>query len=525
MALNIIVSTDKNYLKYTRVLMVSAYENIKNSEVDFYVLHTDLRAEDEAYLKEVSDMYKQNLHMIYVDRHLFYEFPQSKIWPVEALYDLVPHLLLPDNLDRALYLDIDTIINGDISEFYNQPLDDCYILASRCKYDSRNEPDEEFSSFDFEPDFNDASAAGGGLINAGVLLYNLRALRKNNIDIPFYLKKIYGYENVFFDQGIISLALKKHIKILKTCKYNCRALHFLFEYDSPDNLHRNDELKYTINEMSIGKIFHYCGASMEFKPWDYRFKPSDLGDKSFLRAVPEVCTIYDIWWKYAEKVPDYAELNLQAQINTSTYRVIRKLLLDRKLEFNNLLGVEGLNVPAWRNMNSIRKNEDLNNFTLPRVYRCVDAATKVTVKNLPAEFMQKCGFRLVVKYIAANDGDNTSVLQILEPNEPTASIYRRFGHKSGKGWSKWYKVATTDEVRSIEGKIEQTNSDVKLKLTGLEKQFSKLQSELKLVQKLQYENARLKGEYNTVRNSLSFKVGRMITFIPRKLRNAFKRKN
>lgn len=162
MALNIIVSTDKNYLKYTRVLMVSAYENIKNSEVDFYVLHTDLRAEDEAYLKEVSDMYKQNLHMIYVDRHLFYEFPQSKIWPVEALYDLVPHLLLPDNLDRALYLDIDTIINGDISEFYNQPLDDCYILASRCKYDSRNEPDEEFSSFDFEPDFNDASAAGGG---------------------------------------------------------------------------------------------------------------------------------------------------------------------------------------------------------------------------------------------------------------------------------------------------------------------------------------------------------------------------
>ena len=58
----------------------------------------------------------------------------------------------------------------------------------------------------------------------------------------------------------------------------------------------------------------------------------------------------------------------------------------------------------------------------------------------------------------------------------------------------------------------------------LEKLVAKLQSDLKLSQKLQRENTKLVGDYNALHNSLSFKLGRMITFIPRKLRNAFKRK-
>ena len=62
-----------------------------------------------------------------------------------------------------------------------------------------------------------------------------------------------------------------------------------------------------------------------------------------------------------------------------------------------------------------------------------------------------------------------------------------------------------------------------MRIAELEKQVAKLQSDLKLAQKLQRENAKLLGDYNAMHNSLSFKLGRMLTFIPRKLRNIFKR--
>ena len=67
-----------------------------------------------------------------------------------------------------------------------------------------------------------------------------------------------------------------------------------------------------------------------------------------------------------------------------------------------------------------------------------------------------------------------------------------------------------DGVQKIKDKIEMLNG----KLASLAKD--------KAAYTVKYE--RTYGELQAIKNSLSFKVGRMIIFIPRKLRNAFKRK-
>ena len=60
--------------------------------------------------------------------------------------------------DKVLSLDIDTIIDGDISELWELPLDDYYLAAGK-------EPDK--------------SVGGDMYVNVGVVMYNLKKLKKD----------------------------------------------------------------------------------------------------------------------------------------------------------------------------------------------------------------------------------------------------------------------------------------------------------------------------------------------------------
>lgn len=459
-----LVSTDKNYVKYLLVLMASAYQNHPGIKSTFHILHNEqLDNRDKAVIEKFAREYRQEACFYMIDDNLFASFPVGKAWPTSCMYILFTHKLLPESIDRVLYLDIDTIINANLEEFYDLPFDDNYLIASKVSYDVKAEPHADFEKFEYFRDKDDGKASKGGYFNSGILLFNLEKFRKDNIDLRFYIEKMQDadgnfYKDIFYDQGILNLAFADRTKYLTTCKYNYRIAYSLIGYNDRENCCKNIIPAYKFYPVNA-KIIHYCGVIGK-KPWSIKFKANDLarGKKEFLDYVQEIVAYNDVWWKYAEAVPNYKELLEDACQNKKIYSLMKEVVLDQNLNLANLTGVETLSVPVWRNKNSIVRNEDLNCFVASKVFRCVDAATKTTLKNLPEQFTEKCGFRLTVKNIAAYDGDNTSVIQILEPNDGKATMYRRSGHTGGKGWSKWQKMITEDDLTS---RLEEQNQIIK----------------------------------------------------------------
>lgn len=141
-------------------------------------------------------------------------------------------LFLPDNLpdyDRILYLDVDTLILGDISmfQYYN-----CEYLMGATVLNSN------YLSLPQQDKY----------INAGVLLMNLKALREDNFFDKVSKFRMKDYKGVrwLHDQTIINSVYSDKIELFPT-KYNT----FLADYE-------NLQLYCYWNDV---RILHFTGNS------------------------------------------------------------------------------------------------------------------------------------------------------------------------------------------------------------------------------------------------------------------------
>ena len=78
--------------------------------------------------------------------------------------------ILPNNISKALYLDCDLIINGNISSLFTIDLND---YASGAVFDGGTDDIRTYNRLKY--------SSGNGYFNAGVLLMNLEYWRINNV--------------------------------------------------------------------------------------------------------------------------------------------------------------------------------------------------------------------------------------------------------------------------------------------------------------------------------------------------------
>ena len=239
------------------------------------------------------------------------------------------------------------------------------------------------------------------------------------------------------------------------------------------------------------KIIHYCGNT-GIKPWKLHLKHGDVpnSETAFLEIMPEYVPYIDIWWKYAKLLPQdlYLLIKQEADSLTAAYRMLWMIIYSRGYTFYNALCIDNLKAPEWGNRNNVAKNSDLNKYIIPKVYICSSDITG-TVLNLPYEVKSKTPFRLTVKRLSSN---SSGLTQILETEDEKMSIFIRYYKNQ---WSSWHIIASVD---------------INDKLTEIEEKLEKV------------ENILL--EYNEIKKSLSYKLGRLITFIPRKIRQLKKNK-
>lgn len=555
--MDIFVKPSLPLVKYLKVLMISVYENNKDvideEGITFWCLHNALEDRHKAEIKEIADRYNQKVEFIFVDVNIFNGLPSASPWPQTIYFGLLAHQFLPESLHRVLYLDIDVAVNGNIKEFYNLPFDDNYLIASRDWYDARYEPEEEFKEFTYLSELKEADLLGNGAFNCGVLLFNLDKFREDKIDIEFYEEKLNGKKVKLADQSILSYCFYNKTKLLTTCKYNYRIGYSLVSMRQwKSNYYFNRLIHYEYSHI-IPIIVHYAGQ-IGFKPWYLYFSAGEIDiNRDFNEITPEYADYIEIWWKYARLSPDYDNLWSEQHSNKIAYDIVKKLIKNKPAMFANSMRLATLTIPDLNDRNTFRKNEDINRYARPGIYACT-ADISPTIKNLPSELNAGFNFRLTVKTLSVLPSERSSLVQELEVADECATLYRRYAKNRDVGWSPWVKIVSTYEVKktrlakespigvlkdditneikaqqnsllAIEEKVSKTNKECI-------EQINKLQEDIRVLnltfneqnKKITEQLSAFKLELEDLRNSKSYKLGRFLTFIPRKVRDMFKKK-
>ncbi len=224
------------------------------SHYEVFILHSDLTDGDEADIRTA--LPDVDFHFVFVDPAMFDGFPESKRYPRQIYYRIAAPLLLPDTLERILYLDADTVIINPLTTLYATPFGDAHFMA--CTHTRKL--------------LEKLNAARLGMdeaapyINTGVLLYNLPALRAD-LDMERVRAFADEKQDVFLlpDQDILTALYGDRVHLLDSMVYNLSdrilALHNAELRNAPVDL---DWVRaHTV-------IIHYCGR---LKPW----KPHYVG--------------------------------------------------------------------------------------------------------------------------------------------------------------------------------------------------------------------------------------------------------
>lgn len=254
----IFFSTDDNYIPYLDVAIASLIENASRAYTyRIIVLNTGLKEENVAKVKQ-NECSGFKIEFVDISSELAKIKSRLKNvyhFSIVTYYRLFIASLFPQ-YDKIIYLDCDLVVLGDVSELYHTELGD-NILGAAPEQFVQNTP--EFRTYaevslGVDPD---------KYVNAGVLVINLEAFRKEKIESKF-IKLItdYDFDLLDPDQAYLNYLCMDKIHVLPN-GWNKEPMSLPLEGDK--------------------NIVHYA---LYKKPWQY----DDVLDGEY-------------FWDYAKKSP------------------------------------------------------------------------------------------------------------------------------------------------------------------------------------------------------------------------------
>ena len=301
--MNIATALNRKYLEYTAVMLCSLCEN-NHEHIDAYILHSELTDKDINTLKNSLSKYDITIIPLMINRSDFdTRLPRNSQWSIETYYRLMLMDILPDNIDRILYLDVDLIINGSVEEFYHVDFKGDEVIVADDSNGKRSR--DTFGSKQAEM-FKDMLDNGFRYFNAGVMLFNVQEIRKTH-NFNTYMKAVeeWDYAMEAPDQDILNYVHGYKASYIDYMEYNLFA-----------RIAHNQ--KYTYEDVKNNVIIiHFAGD----KPWDNTNCHFD---------------IEQLWWDYAKKTIFYNELLEKMQQNLMSDNSVEKII-DNLIKENSSL--------------------------------------------------------------------------------------------------------------------------------------------------------------------------------------------
>lgn len=257
----IFFACDEGFVKYTMVSMKSIMENADRSrKYHIYILHMGITEATQAKVLAMAD---EEFAIDFVDVTDKMRSIADKL-PIRDYYSNTTYfrLFIPDMFPqyrKALYIDSDTIVVGNVAELYDHKLGKLY--AGVC-------PDRVVAQTDILGDYVEKvlGVKRARYFNAGVMLMNCSQFRENHL-LDEFLEMLHIYLFVVAqDQDYLNLICKNQVLYMEP-KWNAQVFGEL-----------------ACPEEEVG-LFHF---NMAAKPWHY-----------------EDCRLAEYFWKYAKMTADY----------------------------------------------------------------------------------------------------------------------------------------------------------------------------------------------------------------------------
>lgn len=263
MSLNIALGFDKNFAKYAAVTIASVIANSK-TPVKFFLMHDNL---PQNILRPITKMIEMGGYCVeWFNMTDDYGDMFVGGWSRAMYYPISLSKICDEN--RILFLDADTIVTGDLSEFYNQDLSETYVAAAHdygmfsTGYSKNLYKISENKRVTIREYFKDyikwEQEDLNKYFNSGLLLCNLEEMRKDNVHERM-IAILNTRELVFPDQDCFNIACHEKVKIVSH-KNN----YMVIEPRLWEGINQSviPEIQKYKDEKETPLVIHYI-----FKPW------------------------------------------------------------------------------------------------------------------------------------------------------------------------------------------------------------------------------------------------------------------
>lgn len=236
--MNIIFSSDNNYSPYLAVSIFSILKNNQGESINFYILDLGIEQDNKDIISKIIKKFHCRVNFILVNESDFQQFPKTIEYISLATYARLNLTHYIKDIDKAIYIDVDTLTNGSLKDLWDIALDDYALAACQDTF------------IDIEHAYYKSSIGLDKNIyfNAGILLLNLKKWREENV-FQCSIDWVNKYRDVikYQDQDILNGIFKDKVKIINN-RFNFTP--------SERNLIRN---RYKTNTDMPVIIYHYCG--------------------------------------------------------------------------------------------------------------------------------------------------------------------------------------------------------------------------------------------------------------------------
>lgn len=241
--IHLAIAFDENYVTLCYVLLTSIFENNKSVKVVIHTIATGVNETDRAEIKEFVNKNGNEIYYYDIDSNNLQGliFSRNSHLTPAAYYRLFFPAIVPAEVKKLLYMDVDIVVVGSLVDLYNTDMGS-YAVGAAIDSNTKKRPDLGI----YEPK---------SYFNSGVLLMNTDEWRKQKVtENAFEFMAKHPEKIKMEDQDALNGSLvNKWYKL--DPKYNVTL------FDIPENLKRSEYNSFIADKV----IIHYTKG--KHKPW------------------------------------------------------------------------------------------------------------------------------------------------------------------------------------------------------------------------------------------------------------------
>ena len=303
----VLCASDDNYIKPLAVTLHSAATSLRpGNHLHVLLMDGGIKEASWAGLRETLLDLPISIHVLRPNRKEISDLGISHHITHTAYFRLLAARLLPDSIDKVIYLDSDVLVKDDLTELWNLDVGDNYCLAAvdiACPFVDAYAAETKFKQFKKAiphlaaispiPNWRELKLDGTApYFNSGVMVLNLARWRAESIDKKLLACLRDNSKYVWcWDQYALNVVFAGQWKKLPA-RWNQGA--HVFEY--PDQSHSPIDESEFVAMRDDPALIHF---TTEFKPW--MFQPFHPLRERFFQQLDQTA-----WAKWRPEKPAFS---------------------------------------------------------------------------------------------------------------------------------------------------------------------------------------------------------------------------